>query len=308
MFFSLPTFNVKGIAYAILSSATFGLIPLLALPVVAAGMDKPSILFYRFCISAFLMGIIVWMKGANFRISLSQLVSLLSLGFFYAATSLLLMDAYTLIPSGAATTIHFLYPVMVSAIMIFFFKEQKSAALLFAALLSLGGVATLSWSPEHAFNVRGVIASVASVLTYALYIVGVQKSKIRYMNEYTLTFYVLLSSSVFFLFNVVFTTGFQPIPDLSSGISIFLLALLPTVISDLSLVLAIKYIGSTTTSVLGSMEPLTAVAIGVLVFNEPFGMRVMAGVFFILTAVILIILTQKRTSVQVEAQNPNTAR
>lgn len=301
MFFPFPTFQLKGISYAVLSSATFGLIPLLALPVVAAGMDKPSILFYRFCISAFLMGVIVWIKGANFRISLSQLGSLLLLGFFYAGTSLLLMDAYTLIPSGVATTIHFLYPVMVAAIMIFFFKEQKSAVLFFAALLSLVGVAVLSWSPDHIFNMRGMIAAIASVLTYALYIVGVQKSKIRFLNEYTLTFYVLLTSAIFFLLNVVCTTGFQVIPDFSSGISIFLLALLPTVISDLSLVLAIKYIGPTTTSVLGSMEPLTAVAIGVLVFDEPFGIRVIVGVSVILVAVILIILTQKEPSVQIES-------
>ncbi|MEG1586365.1 MAG: DMT family transporter [Bacteroidales bacterium] len=285
--------GLKGFSYAILSSATFGLIPLLALPVVAAGMNTASVLFYRFAISALLMGLITVVKRSTFRITAKESVFIFLLGFFYAATALLLLDAYTFIPSGIATTIHFLYPVMVALIMILFFKEKKSGALFLAILLSLGGVAFLSWNGEASLNYKGVTAALSSIFTYALYIVGIHKSDVKRMDEYTLTFYILLSSAFFFLVNVLFTGGVQPIPDIKSGISIFLLALLPTVVSDLALVLAIKHIGSTTTSVLGSMEPLTAVALGVAVFNEPFDMKTFIGIACILVAVFVVIMNKQ---------------
>ena len=288
--------NFKGVFYAILSSATFGLIPLLALPVVEAGIEKPSVLFYRFALSAMVMGCLGLFKRRNFKVAKSHIPFLALFGFFYAATALLLMDAYLLIPSGIATTIHFLYPVMVALIMILFFKEKSSKSLFIAILLSLIGVAVLSWNSEGFLNIGGILIAVGSIFTYAFYIIGMHKSCVRIIDEYILTFYVLLFSALFFLVNVIFTTDFQPIPDFKSGISICLLAFFPTVVSDLALILAIKHIGSTTTSILGSMEPLTAVTVGVLVFNEPFGVRTVTGVICILIAVATIIMTQRESS------------
>ncbi|MEG1616656.1 MAG: DMT family transporter [Bacteroidales bacterium] len=285
--------NLTGLFYAIISSATFGLIPLLALPIVAAGMDNSSILFYRFSISALIMGIIALMKRSDFTITFKQGLVVFLLGFFYAATALILMEAYTRIPSGIATTIHFLYPVMVSTIMIFFFKEKASKGLLIATLMSLAGVGILSWTSNGSVNPVGILIALTSIFTYALYIVGIHKSSVKKMDEFALTFYVLFFSSFIFLANALMQGGIQAIPDTNSGINILLLALFPTVVSDLTLVLAIKHIGSTTTSILGSMEPVTAVTIGVLVFNEPFGMRVFIGMSLILVAVILVILSKQ---------------
>lgn len=286
--------NLRGLFYAIVSSATFGLIPLLALPVISSGMGNPSVLFYRFIISAVLMGIITLMKKSDMRIKRSQFPTIIALGFFYAATSLALLKAYTLIPTGIATTIHFLYPVMVSMIMIFFFKEKASKGLVVATLISLFGVGILSWGDGSGqIQTTGLIVALASIFTYALYIVGVHKSNVGDMNEYALTFYVLAASACFFLFNALLTGGIEPVQDFNAGMNLFLLALFPTVVSDLTLVLAIKYIGSTTTSILGSMEPVTAVTIGVLVFNEPFGLRVFTGISLILLAVILVILSKQ---------------
>ena len=83
-----------------------------------------------------------------------------------------------------------------------------------------------------------------------------------------MTLYVLLSSAGFFLINASFNGGVQAIPSGSALVNLLLLAFLPTLVSNLALVRAIKSIGSTLTSVLGAMEPLTAIVIGVVVFGE----------------------------------------
>ena len=46
----------KGILLAMISSATFGMIPLFALPVIRGGMGVDSVMFYRFALSSAVVG------------------------------------------------------------------------------------------------------------------------------------------------------------------------------------------------------------------------------------------------------------
>lgn len=50
--------NLRGVLYAVVSSATFGLIPLFSIPLLQGGMSSPAILFYRFGLAAAMMGLI----------------------------------------------------------------------------------------------------------------------------------------------------------------------------------------------------------------------------------------------------------
>ena len=283
--------NLAGILYAIVSSATFGLIPLFSIPLLMNGVGEPSILFYRMGIAAILMGIIARLRGNRLRLSMRDIPVFVYLGALYAMTSFGLLASYNYIPSGVATTIHFLYPLVVALIMVLFFRERSSAWLLLAAVVSLIGVALLSWSEGERSNVVGVLLVLMTVVTYAVYIVSVNKSRVRTINSSVLTFYVLLMSAVFFLIYALCTSGIDRLPTVRAVADASLLALLSTVISNLTLVMAVKKIGSTTTSVLGSMEPLTAMLVGVFYFGESFGLRSGVGMGLIVVSVIVVILS-----------------
>lgn len=282
--------RTKGIAYALISSSTFGLIPLFAVPILMMGtMSGPSILFYRFGLAALFIGLIGLVQGKNFRIDFKQGTKLTVLGWFYAATAMWLLESYSMIPSGVATTIHFLYPVLVTLIMVTFFKEPKSVWIFGAAIVSIAGVALLNWTGGEV-NYEGIATVLITVVTYAVYIVGVNKSGVDKMDPIPLTFYVLLSGALMFAAFAEMTTGIEPIKDWNTGLNLALLALVPTVVSDLTLVMAVKRVGSTVTSVLGSMEPLVAVLVGILYFGEPFGLKSALGLILIIGAVIVVIL------------------
>ena len=120
------------------------------------------------------------------------------------------------------------------------------------------------------------------------------------MNEYSMTFYILFSSAIMFCVNSLYSGGIEPIGNFEDGMNLLMLALFPTVISDLALILAIKYIGPTMTSILGCMEPLTAVVIGIMVFSEPFGIRIVLGITFILIAVTMVIISQARKKTDIQ--------
>lgn len=282
--------KTEGIIYALVSSSTFGLIPLFAVPILMMGtISGPSILFYRFGFAALFIGLVGLIQRKSFRIDFKQGTKLTVLGWFYAATAMWLLESYSMIPSGIATTIHFLYPVLVTLIMVTFFKEPKSVWIFGAAIVSIAGVALLNWTGGEV-NYEGIATVLITVVTYAIYIVGVNKSGVDKMDPIPLTFYVLLSGALMFAAFAEMTTGIEPIKDWNTGLNLALLALVPTVVSDLTLVMAVKRVGSTVTSVLGSMEPLVAVMVGILYFGEPFGFKSALGLVLIIGAVIVVIL------------------
>lgn len=110
------------------------------------------------------------------------------------------------------------------------------------------------------------------------------------MNSRKLAFYVFAFTVIILGVKVLLGEGLQPIPDGLCLGNLVLLAVVPTIISNITLVLAVHHIGGTMTSVLGALEPVTAVCIGAWLFDEAFTWQEGFGIALILVAVTLIIL------------------
>lgn len=274
-----------------LSSATFGLIPLFTLPVIKSGMHTPSIIFYRMLFSVAMLAVLILIRRESFRISAGQLKTIFFLSLFYAATSLLLVESYLYIPSGLATTISFLYPVAVTLILFFGFGQRVSAITLSAILLSFAGVVLLSLKTASvSLDGRGLLFAGITVFTYSTYIVGMNKSSVSSLSSLVLSFYVLLFTSLFFSVNMLLQGGLETIPGPGELCSLLLLGFIPTVLSNIFLFLALKRIDSATTSLFGCMEPLTALLVGYFVFGESMLWIQMAGTALIIAAVLMVVL------------------
>lgn len=316
--------SIKGLVMAILSSATFGLIPLFSIPLMenphsAFNLNLDNVCFYRFLFSALLMGFIVFAKKLQessgrkkgirevvsdaFSISAKQFFLLLLISVFYASTSIFLTASYTIgeIPSGVATTMHFLYPVFVTTVMIIFFGEKITLSKILAVLMAFGGVFFLSGASlgggSH-LNPLGLLFVLVTIFTYGSYIIGVNNIKpVASMNGMKLTFYVLAFSCLLFFCNILVKgSEFQPIETFHQWWNILALAFVPTLISDLTLVYAIQLIGSTTTAILGCMEPLTAVLVGIAVFGEKLNINQGIGMALVFAAVYLVIVAQNSSN------------
>lgn len=289
--------NLRGVLYAVVSSATFGLIPLFSIPLLQGGMSSPAILFYRFGLAAAMMGLIALATRRPLRITWPQTGTLLLLGAMYSVTALGLLRSYAYIPSSVATTINFLYPLGVAIVMtLFSAKKFRLAAGCDPHLAGGCGAAFVGRyrrAAERPGHRRRRVRGSDRADLHDLYR-RCEKSRISRLDPMIQAFYVLLFSACFFLVYALFTTG-APLPGKwHLWQNLLLLALVPTVVSNLTLVLAIKEIGSTMTSILGSMEPLTAVLVGVLHFGEKFGLDSASGLILIITAVIIVILQAKK--------------
>ena len=283
-----------GVAYAVVSSTTFGLIPLFTISLLALGVGSPTILCYRFLLATVAMAIVMLFTRRNFRLPMATMVVVAVLAILYATTAILLLESYKYIPSGITTTIHFLYPLAVTLTMAWLFKERISYIIYIAVLVSLVGVALLAWGShtEGDFK-RGVTYAMVTVVTYAAYIVGVMRSRAARVDSVVLTFYVLAFGALLFFLYALATEGIEALHSSSSWRDIIMLALVCTVLSDYTLVLAIKHIGSTRTSILGSMEPLTAVVVGVVYFGERLDVVSVVGLVLIISAVVMVIVQSK---------------
>ena len=191
--------------------------------------------------------------------------------------------------AGIASTLLFVYPIMVAVIMSLFFKERISPVTMFSIILALSGIALLYRGGTGAgLNGLGVSLVMIASLTYALYIVVINQSSIK-LSSIKLTFYVLLFCMVAIVFHSFFdgSNYLQPLTTPRMWLFAIMLALVPTVISLVTMTMAVHAIGST--PIMGALEPLTAVIIGVTVFGEIFTLRLGIGIFMILVAVILIV-------------------
>ena len=282
--------KLRGTVCGIAAAVFYGTNPLGAMNLYADGISTNSTLFYRFGLAVVMLGVMMAVQRKSFALTRRELVTLAILGVFMSTSSTTLYFSFNFMDVGIASTLLFVYPVMVAVIMATLFHEKVTAATVVAILLSLAGIALLNQTGNGtSLSLWGVTLVMLSSLTYAIYIVVVNKSSLR-MSSVKLTFYVLLFG-LFTIYGYTLAMGetVQLLVTPKQWIYAAQLALMPTVLSLVLMVIAVHDIGSTPTAIMGAIEPITAVAIGVLVFGENFTPRLALGIVLILTAVLLII-------------------
>ena len=289
--------RIKGILYAAASSSTFGLVPFFTIILLIDGFSIFELLAYRCGVAAIVMWLVGKISGISFRLTGKEFAVVFMLSLFCTITAFSLVIAYQNIASGVASTIHFMYPLAVALAMMFFFKEKKSIWVIVAVLMSLLGAYFLSSghsSTKGGNSFIGVVTACISIFSYAAYIIGVRKTKAVQINTTVLTCYVMGIGTIFYITGAFCTTGLHLVTDWYTWLIIFGLAIPATAISNITLVLAIKHVGPTLTAIFGALEPLTAVIIGVLVFQEAFTKYSALGILLIVGAVCIVVLREKR--------------
>ena len=285
--------NVKAKGYILgaIAAATYGMNPLYALPLYKTGMDPDSVLFFRYLFAIPLLGIMIKARGRNFKLKRKQILPLIIMGLLISISSLALFQSYNYMEAGIASTLLFVYPIMVALIMSFFFKEKLTIQTVLCILLALAGIGLLYKGGNGAtLSLVGIGLVMASSLSYAIYIVGVNQSVLKDVATLKLTFYVLLFGLTLFLVRVDFGVHLFIVDKWYLWGNLLALAVFPTAISFLCTTRAVQYIGSTPTAILGALEPVTAVFFGVTIFGESLTPRLIGGILMIILAVTLIIV------------------
>lgn len=285
-----PT-EIKGYALAALAAAAYGTNPAFAIPLYEQGMNPNSVLFFRYLFGIPLIALVMAARGVPFRLSREEIGPTAILGILMAFSSLALFESYKYINSGIASTLLFVYPVMVAVMMIFFFHEKmRMSVVLCLVIMSVGLILLMKPQGEITLSPFGCLLVMVSALTYALYIIFVNVSKvIKAIPTSKLLFYVLACGSAVYLAMIPLDNEFT-LPTKESGwLNLTALAVIPTLLSLTCTTKAIQLIGSTPTAILGALEPVSAVLLSVTVLGQSLTPRDIAGGILIIIATTIVI-------------------
>lgn len=291
--------RLNGIFYAILSSASFGFSPLFSLGLIAVGLTNFDILSYRWGIAGIVLMVYAFCKRKTLLPnSFDEVWKIVLLSALRAITSVTLLIGYANISSGIASTINFMYPVIVALCMMFIFGEHKSYIDIGAIAVSIFGVYLLasgdSLVVEGGNTTLGLACSIISAFSFAAYYILMKRLRADKIEVVKFTTWVMILSAVYFIVAaVIFEGSLTMIPDGKSWLLVLGLALWSTMVSNFTGVKAVRRIGPTLTSILGALQPVTAVILGVAFLNEHLYLKSFIGIILILTAVTVVVMHQK---------------
>lgn len=290
--------RLNGIFYAVISSASFGFSPLFSIGLLAAGLSNFDVLSYRWGIAGIVLMIYAFCKKKSLRInSFDEGWKILLLSALRAITSVTLLIGYANISSGIASTINFMYPVIVALCMMFLFGEHKSWVDMGAIGVAIFGVYLLasgdSLIVEGGNTSLGLTCSIISAFSFATYYILMKQLKADKIEVVKFTTWIMLLSAVYFIICAfIFEGELQMIHGGKNWLYILGLGLWSTMISNFTGVKAVRRIGPTLTSILGALQPVTAVILGVTFLNEHLYLKSLIGILLILAAVTVVVMHQ----------------
>ncbi len=287
--------KIKGVLYAVAAAATYGMIPLFAKPLYVSetnpqGLNPDSVLLFRYFLAILIVGAMIKLRGRSMALKKNEFMPLVAMGVIMSLSSLTLFGSFQYIDCGIASTILFVYPIIVAVIMALFFKEKITWSTVVCIFFALWGIYLLyKGDTEVTLNLRGTVLVLLSALFYAIYIVSVNRSTLKHIPTLKLTFYMLLFGITLFIIRVNTDSELILPSTYFQWLCLFSLALFPTAISFICTTKAVQHIGATPTAILGAIEPFTAIFIGVTVFSEKLTPRICIGLAMIIVAVTIVI-------------------
>ena len=284
----------KGILYTVLSAVLFGITPLITTAVYGYGANSMTVVFYRSLFVIPMLAVIMKARGISFTISVRDLRNTGIIAVFGSGlTTILLFSSYAYIDVGCATTLHFLYPVFVSLLCFAVYHERLGRRKLLALGMAFVG-ALCFFDLTNAGSITGLIMAASSALTYAFYMVQLEKTRLSHQNAYKISFYlaifILLETLVYHLL----FSSIQFILPWNAYLLILLLRLVSSFLAVVLLQKGIQKLGSSTASLFCLFEPITSVICGVFFLQEALTPAKTAGCLIILTALIIMSREQKK--------------
>ena len=287
--------RIRGILLTIFSACSFGFIPLFAKISFANGFNPYTFSLFRSVFATIELFLLIRIKKDTFSLEKRQYFELIQVSVFgYALAILTLSLSYNYLSTGLATTIHFVYPIVVMFGSIIFYQEKINTNKIFSLLLSITGMFFLmGYGTSGAKSTAGVMLSLISGFFYAYYILSIAHGKIKMVNSFVLIFYVSLFNSITLFFICTLTGKLDFNVTLKGILSTIIVALIANLIGMVTFKSGLKYISASTAAIISTFEPITSLVLGVIVFKEIITLNHFIGSLLIISSVTLIAFRKK---------------
>ena len=286
--------EAEGVICALISGILFGTMPLMAKTAYTLGSNAYTVAFGRFFTGAVASGVVILIRyGTVYKLTARQLAKIAVLSVFFAAMPCMLYGSYRYIDSGLATTLHFTYPIIVMLISVFVFKTKFSRNSMICLLMCAAGILCLCNS-EGNMDGRGMFLAAGSGVVYAVYISGIDRSGLKELPVMVIIFWLsLFSAFEILLFSFPQHQLLLALPW-QVWVSYTGLGLVAMVIAASLFQIGIMKCGGVKSSMLSTVEPVTGVVIGALIFQEKIAVKSTIGIILILLSVLFLTLADSK--------------
>lgn len=290
--------RTTGLICGAIAAAAYGLNPLFAVPLYKFSLTPVMVLFYRFALAAVMLVPILLIKRIPLTIDRKEAWASCLGGALMVASSLCLYSSFNHMDVGLAMTILFVYPVIVAVIMSCFYGEKLSWSTIMSIVLALVGLVFITCIGKQAkagsITLTGVLLALGSSLAYALYIVAVRKTAMHNMPCEKLTFYTVVFGTPMFFVLVKFGLALTLPTALTAWWYLLGVAFIPTIIALAFMAVSIEKVGATPTAILGVLEPVTGLLVGIVMYGEKLTVYSSIGIVLIFSAVMLVIVGDRK--------------
>ena len=257
----------KGYIYTALSAIIFGLMPLLTKIIIARGATSLTIPFFRVFYVTIVLFFVLKIKKIDLRLEKRDLLSVILTSIFGSGiTIIILNESYNYVDTGIATSLHFLYPLFVAILCCFFYGEKIKKKQIISLSFALIGI--ICFMSKGNGSLFGYLLAIASGLTYAFYLVKMDKTGLVKMNALKLSFYLALFTTIeIFTMNLFMQDVVFKMDALSYGL-LLVLALSSSFLATVLLQKGVLLLESTRASFICLLEPVTSMIVGILWLNE----------------------------------------
>lgn len=285
--------KIKGILFTILSAIIFGFTPALANITYKLGNNSLSMTFFRNLLAIPILFFILKHKKISLKTEKKEVKHIFILSLIgVALTTALLYSSYSYIGVGASTTLHFMYPIFVALTCKLFFKESLGKSKVLSLIMSLLGV-LLFMDMKNGSNILGALMALISGITYAFYIVYLEKKELVKMNPYKLSFYIVSFASFEMIIGNIWGRYIRFNLSLKVYVLMIIISLLTSIVAIILFQLGVSIIGATSAAIFSLFEPITSIISGLLLFNETLSMKKILGCIVIFIAVSYLALESK---------------
>lgn len=285
----------KGIFLIIFAAIVFGFIPLFAKTAFDNGFNEYTFVLGRGVFSSVILLIYLIVKNIDLSLTKSEIMSILKISILgHGLMILTLVSSYKYMPTGIATAVHFIYPVIVMIGGVKYYGESinlEKVVLIITATVGIFFIIGLNFNMS--INFFGLSLALISGVLYAYYILEIGKGEIKNFNPIKLIFYVLISNAVIFFAACVFLN------KLSLNITKFgwyniIIASLLLALAMISFKSGLEYISTITAAILSTFEPVTSLIVGLLILNEALKFHHIVGsILIIISALVASIVENK---------------
>ncbi|MDA8234182.1 MAG: DMT family transporter [Clostridia bacterium] len=277
-----------GTLLIIISATGFAFLAIFVKYAYAAGLNTLTMLSIRFLIAAVIMWVIVWARKENPRIDRKKIVQLAMLGVMgYGVMSGFYFNAVNLVPAAIASIILYTYPLLVTLLAAWMFKEAITRTKLLSLVISSLGLVMVVGVAFDGLNPKGLLYAAMAAVVYSLYIVYSNKLVGR-VNPMLVTTYVITSAAVV-LTLITLVSGSVVLPTGSQGWwSLLGIAVFSTVIAILTFFQGMSIVGPSQASIISTLEPVVTALAAFLLLAEKVSVTQFLGGLLVIGAVILI--------------------